>query len=143
MESLQDKKGREQAQATGQELLAKISEGATLEAIADTAGVELMDEGYVTRNAMGVEQDVLSALFAFGKPEAGKPVIEGVSETDGDYTIIEFSDVQVENQDQNQQSTEATIQALNEAGANYDLQAMIKSLAEDASVIRTPVAELQ
>ena len=71
-----------------------------------------------------------------------KAVFEGLSETDGDYTLIELSDVKVEVAAEKSEGEES-FKVLNDALANFEYQALIRSLTAKADISRTPVAELQ
>ncbi len=141
-EIVKTRKGREQAQARGQELLAQLQSGSSLEQIASDQSIEVVDLGSLKRNDQAVDGDVLNAAFTMAKPEAGKLVFEGITEVDGDYTLIELSAVTAAEPDAEaagQQGNRALAQAI----AEYDYQALTKVLTEQADVIRNSVVELQ
>ena len=68
---------------------------------------------------------------------------EGVSEAGGDYTIIELSDVRIEKEESAVSEKDDPVKTLNSARANYEYQAVIKSLTEQADIMRIAVKDLQ
>lgn len=143
IETLKKKKGREQSQQQGQQLLAALKQGQSLQQAADERALNIVDLGFVSRNDSSLDRDVLSAAFTLAKPESGQVVFEGVTELDGDYTIIEFSGLGSSSDGARDGGEQNAIKSLTDSSANYEYQAMIKSLTERADVIRTPVEELQ
>ena len=136
------KKGREQTQSEGQKLLAELQSGKSLDDIAAAESKSVVDLGFVKRDNQVLDRDVLSAAFTMSKPTQGSLVYEGITEVDGDYTLIELSAIESATEAANTGDDQQP-SPLNDAIANYDYQAMTKVLAEQADVIRTPVAELQ
>ena len=142
IELVKSKKGREQAQAQGQQLLAQLQSGGSLDQVATDQALELVDLGSVQRNDQAVDSDVLNAAFTMARPADGTVVFEGITEVDGDYTLIELSAVESATTDAEPDGQQAARQ-LAQALAEYDYQALTKSLTEQADVIRSSVAELQ
>ena len=141
VDRLKKKKGRELASSTGKQILADLKSAAsTLEQKADSLSIKLVDTGYVKRDDTALDSSVINAAFTLEKPVSGQPLFAGVTEVDGDYTIIELSDVKSEYVDS--EKAEA-IKALVDTEANYEYQAVVKSLTSMADVVRTPEAELQ
>ncbi len=141
-ELVKTRKGREQAQARGQELLAQLQSGTSLDQIASDQSIEVVALGTLKRDDQAVDGDVLNAAFTMTKPVAGKLMFEGITEVDGDYTLIELSAVTAAEPDAEsagQQDSRALAQAI----AEYDYQALTKVLTEQADVIRNSVVELQ
>ena len=132
--------GREVAQTRGKELMQAIESGKSLDEVAADAELTVFDADYVERASSSVDPEVLTAAFVMPKP-GDKPVFEAVTEVDGDYTIIELSDVRVKS-DAADETGQEIAQALTNAAASYDYQAVIKTLTDKASVVRTPVAQL-
>ena len=81
--------------------------------------------------------------FGLEKPTENKPVYQGITEVDGDYSIVEFSEVNTKQEEDSEASSIDIVKALTNASADYDIQAFVKSLTEQADIIRTPVTELQ
>jgi peptidyl-prolyl cis-trans isomerase D len=145
VDTLKKKKGRAQAETDGKKLLGELNQGKTLDDVAQIAGIKLLDIGFTKRTSSTLDSDVLNVAFTMTKP-INNPVYEGITEVDGDYTIIELSEVRIDvlaESDEAQVSQKKELKSLTDATANYEYQAMIKSLAEKADIIRTPVAELQ
>jgi len=143
IETLKNKKGRAQAAEQGKKLLQALQQGKTLDNIAEEEGLKVVDVGFIQRSAVAVDRDVLNTVFSMNKPK-NQAVFEGLSETDGDYTLIELSEVRVEPPaDNGTDKTTDTVKALNDAQTNYEYQALVKSLTAQADILRTPVTELQ
>lgn len=144
VEAIKRKKGREEAMKKGKELLAELKqEGIELDKVAEEAGLTVIDAGYVTRTDADIDRDVLNLAFTMAKPAPGERIIEGLSEADGDYTIVELSDLKVEPAEEDGPDQDSVRKSLTDAEANYEFEALVKSLAEEADIVRTPVAELQ
>jgi len=144
VKALKKKKGREMAQAEGKKALAQLKSGEkSLDALAGELSLELKDDGYIKRNDAKVSRDIVSAVFVLPRPQNGKPVYDGLSQTNGDYSIIELSDVRIADTDKKKKSDKDVAKKFNAAKANYEYQALIKSLTDQADIKRTPVKELQ
>lgn len=144
-DTLKKKKGREQTQQTGKKFLAELRSGESLGTIANRLSVAIIDENFVKRDNTTVERDVLNAAFSMVKPAEGKTVYEGIIEADGDYTLIELSEIrsdETQASDKPTQDDDAS-KTLSDASANFEYQALLKVLTEQADVIRIPVTELQ
>jgi len=141
---IKKKKGRELAEAEGKKALEQLRAGK--KALADfsqAASVELNDAGYVNRKDNKLTKELINAAFVMSRPVDGKPVYDGVSQVNGDYSIIELSDVRIAASAEDKKSDEDIAAKLNGAKANYEYQALIKTLTEKAKIIRTPVKDLQ
>ena len=140
--TLKSKKGRTEAAEKGKTLLQALQQqDKTLDQVATETGITLVDLGYVQRSSTAVDRDVLNLVFTMNKPD-GQSVFEGLSETDGDYTLVELMDVKVEPAPENTEGMNQ-FKAFNDALANYEYQALLKSLTAQADISRTPVSELQ
>jgi len=142
IQALKVRKGRELAQSRGQELLQAIQQGQTMDAVAADASLSIFNADFIERASSLVDPEVASAAFSMPRPEDGTPVFEAVTIANGDYSIIELSDVQIKDNDATRSAATELAKTLTDANASYEFQAMIKSLTDDASVVRTPVAEL-
>ena len=139
--SLKLKKGREQATSIGKEILAELKSGSTsLDDKSASALLNIVDSGFIKRSDNSLDSSVSNAVFTLEKPALGQSVFAGVTEIDGDYTIIEFSEIKTDSADD---KVEEIAQQFIQANATYEYQAVLKSLAAQADVIRTPIAELQ
>ena len=140
---LKQNKAREQAQAKGQELLEKIRNGElTLQQAAEQQGLELQDVGFVKRDTATVPAELRGAAFSMPKPD-GKPRYQGVAGVNGDYSIVELDEVSVDRAAITDAEKQKTAKAMAAAVGNYDYQAFLKTLVEQAEIQRTPVKELQ
>jgi hypothetical protein len=114
-----------------------------LDTVAQSEGIKVVDNGFVRRDSSAMDRDVLNALFSMPKPE-GSAVYEGITEVDGDYTIIELTQIKVdEPTDGNKEAVASETKDLNEASARYEYQALVKTMTEQADITRTPVSELE
>ncbi len=140
---LKQKQAREQAQQTGQKLLERIRSGELdLQQAAAELGLEVQDSGPVKRETASVPAELRGAAFAMPRPE-GKPRYQGVAGLKGDYSIIELDEVTVDDQALTDEEKQAMAKAMTTAVGNYDYQAFLKTLVEQADIQRTPVKELQ
>ena len=144
LKALKKKKGQELAQSEGEKALAQLKSGAkTMDELASELSLTVQDDGYIKRNNKKVSRDILNAVFVLPRPENGKPVYDGLSRSNGDYSVIELSDVRIAKADKKKKSEKDLADKINKAKANYEYQALIKTLTSEAEIIRTPVKELQ
>lgn len=143
MQDIKVKKGREQAQQQGKELLKQIQQGAkTFDAAAQENELKINDAGLVNRQSVSVSSDVLNAAFTMSHPSNNAAQFEGVSEVNGNYSIIELSAIQVAENNDDQQSKQK-IDSLIQSKSDSAYRAMIKALTAKADIMRTPVTELE
>jgi peptidyl-prolyl cis-trans isomerase D len=143
IKALKNKQGRAQAETKGNDLLTQLRSGSPLDTVAQSEGIKVVDNGFVRRDSSAMDRDVLNALFSMPKPE-GSAVYEGITEVDGDYTIIELTQIKVdEPTDGNKEAVASETKDLNEASARYEYQALVKTMTEQADITRTPVSELE
>lgn len=143
VETIKTNKGRDQAQQQGQQLLAELQAGADLDEVAEKNSISVVDAGFITRTAASLDREVLTMAFGLEKPIENKPVFAGITEVDGDYSIVEFSAVSTRQEEGSEVASNEIVKALTSASAEYDIQALVKSLTEQADIIRIPVTELQ
>ncbi len=144
IKTLKKKAGRELAKTEGEKVLTDLQQGDnTLDKAASNFSLEVADLGFVDRSNTTVKRDVLNAAFTLSKPVDNKVVFEAVAEISGDYTIIEFSAVQAGEEDAAADEKDSPIKTLTDSRANYEYQAIIRSLTGQAEIIRTSVKDLQ
>jgi len=93
VETLREQKTRDLLAQKGQELIAEIKSGATLEAVAQTAGYEVKTILKADRNKVDVDNQLLRKVFSMPKPQSEKPVVDGILTRDGSYAVIELTEV--------------------------------------------------
>ncbi len=143
VQTLKVKMGREQAQSEGKKILSDLQQNKnSLDEVAAKSSLSIVDLGFVKRTNTAVDRDVLNAAFTIQKAAENQPVYQAVSEANGDYTIIELTEVKVEQENADDAKADA-LKTLNGASANYEYQAVIKSLTEQADITRFSVKELQ
>ncbi|MCP4078435.1 MAG: hypothetical protein GY744_19895 [Gammaproteobacteria bacterium] len=142
IETLKRKAGRELAQAEGKKILTELqAHNNTLDGVAGSLSV--VDLGFVDRSNAAVERDVLSTAFAMAKPTVETTVFEAVAEANGDYTIIELSEVRVNTDESADKAKDDPAKTLTSATANHEYRALIKSLTKQADIMRFAVKDLQ
>lgn len=77
----------------GEQLLQRIRAGADMAAVTQEAGLAMARPDPVGRSAAGVPPDLLRALFRAPKPADGKPVIGGLTLSNGAYAIYRLDAV--------------------------------------------------
>ena len=141
---LKKRKGTKLTESEGKKALQQLRSGEkTMDELASELSIELNDAGYLKRNDSKLSRDLLSAAFTMSRPENGKSVYDAVSQVTGDYSILELSDLRIAKNSEDKKSTEELAKKLNGAKANYEYQALIKTLTSQSDIIRTPVKELQ
>ncbi len=143
VETLKKKMGEEETLSTGKQWLAELNDGATLDSVAEKSALSVEDAGFIKRSGSSVNSDVVNVAFTMTKPANNSSVYEGVTEVDGDYTLIELTEVRIETQQLEDEKAEDVEKQMTSSMSNYEYQAFIKSLTEQADIIRTPVSELQ
>ncbi len=141
---LEKQKAAEQARQTGQQLLEKIRKGELdLQQAASETGAELKEVDAMGRDDNSIAAELRTAAFAMPKPQDGKPGYQGVAGANGDYHILELDQVIVDASAITDQARQAKLKQMRDATGNYDYQAFLKALVEQAEIQRTPVKELQ
>ncbi len=121
----------------GTEALAQLKSGKSLEAIAAEWSAPIRDLGFIERNQAGVDAALSAHTFQMPKPGAD-PEFAGVTLADGEFAIIELSAVRTDTA-----SDESAADALVEATAGADYQALIDHVTRQAEIVRTPLDELE
>ncbi|MBL7003080.1 MAG: SurA N-terminal domain-containing protein [Gammaproteobacteria bacterium] len=128
------KKSRLYTAAKGKDGLAKAVDTG-LESVASVWGKTIKDSGFVKRGSNADQFDILSLAFKMDKP-SGAPVYQGIELPNGDYAIVELSDVKTE--------VKADTDNAKKPETNfYEYQAWVKAEVDQAEVSKTPLAELQ
>ena len=128
---------REQSEQMGNAALVELNEGKSLDELASEWGLSVTDYGFVERNKIGVDAEIIGAAFAMPKPEQG-PVFEGLTLAGGDYVIIELTAV-ISNDGSVDQ---AALDRLIESQAGNEYGAVQKLVASRAEVSKTPLEDL-
>jgi len=141
---LKKKKGRELAEAEGKKALKKLNNGEkNLDQLAKDLSLDIQDAGYVKRKGSKLSADLIATAFVMPKAQQGKPVYDALSQVNGDYSVIELSDVRIAKATDDKKSVDGIATKFNSARASYEYQALIKTLTDQADIIRTAVKELQ
>lgn len=136
---LKNRKARENNLELGKQALESIGAGQSLDDTASQWQVEVLDPGLVGRSSSDqVDRDLLKLAFTMKKPQ-GSPVYGGFSHANGDYSLVEL--VAVETDDS--QTLDDQLEALTSARASQEYQSILKLIASQAEVVRTPLSELE
>ncbi len=121
----------------GTEALARLESGDTLDAVAAEWSASIEDRGFIERGDAAIDAALRAHLFRMPKPDGG-PEFGGVTLANGDFAIIELSEVRTADQ-----SDDSAGDALDGATANAEYQAIIDHITRRAEVVRTPLDELE
>ncbi|MDH3536121.1 MAG: SurA N-terminal domain-containing protein [Gammaproteobacteria bacterium] len=128
---------REQNLAAGNEALAGLQAGKSLDELAQEWSTGITDHGFITRQQSEIDAIIRSRAFNMPKPERGI-VYDGLSLSNGDYVIVELSAVLSSDAEADQES----LVRLNEGIAGVEYQAAVKTITGRAEVVRTQLEEL-
>ncbi len=136
---LKGSKAREENLAQGKQALESIGAGQSLDDTASQWQVEVLDAGLVGRSGSDqVDGDLLKLAFTMKKPQ-GSPVYEGFPHANGDYSLVELIGVETDAS----QTSDDQLVSLTSARASQEYQSVLKLLASQAEVVRTPLSELE
>lgn len=93
VETLREQKTRDLLVQKGQELIAKIRSGETLESVAQSAGYDVKTLVKADRNKSDVDSQLMRKVFSMPKPQSDKPILDGILTRDGSYAVIELNNV--------------------------------------------------
>jgi peptidyl-prolyl cis-trans isomerase D len=136
--TLKQKKGREANKLAGNQALDSLKSGKSLDDLADEWGIGIVDSGFIGRNDTEVDANLIRLIFRMNKPVDGL-VYEGQTQPNGDYSLVELSAVVSSDSEIDSQRVEA----ITNAAARADYQAVLKVLTSRVEVVRTPLSELQ
>ena len=88
---------RKAAEATneqGKELFLKMKTGASLESVAADNELEVISHGAIRRDDNRVPQGLSYQAFSMPRPAEGDRVVDGLSQADGSFALIELNAVQ-------------------------------------------------
>ena len=76
------------AKSAGDSLLKRISNGKSVELLADEMKIKWKKTGFIGRNDATVTPEIVQAAFKIAKPVGSGPVSKGISLSSGDYAIV-------------------------------------------------------
>jgi peptidyl-prolyl cis-trans isomerase D len=138
IEALSKEKARSDNIQLGKQALEALQTGKSLDQVAADWGLEVVDSGFVGRESVGIDRQILAMVFSMDKPGQGL-VFKGLAQSNGDYSLVELSGVLSNYSEIDSESLEA----LTTASATVDYQSILKVLASNAEIVRTPLSELQ
>lgn len=144
IDELKKNKGRKLAEAEGKKALKQLKSGEkNLDQLAAGLSLDLQDAGYVKRKGSKLSADVVAAAYVMPKAQQDKSIYDALSQVNGDYSVIELSDVRIAEATDDKKSVDGMAAKINSARASYEYQALIKTLTDQADIIRTAVKDLQ
>ncbi|MCP4492850.1 MAG: hypothetical protein GY820_36940 [Gammaproteobacteria bacterium] len=135
---LKKRQARDENLEQGKQALGGLNAGRTLDGIASEWQLEINDPGGIDRNSTKIDASLLKTVFSMSKPE-GATVYQGYPHANGDYSLIELTAVESVDSESLSEQTKS----LTSATATQEYQAVIKLLAAQADVVRTPQSELE
>jgi len=87
------KKAAEATAEQGKELFLKMKTGASIETIAEENSLEIISHGALRRDDNRVPAALSQHAFSMPQPAAGDSVVDGLSQADGSFALIELFEV--------------------------------------------------
>lgn len=134
--ALKLQKTREKASETAQQIVKKIQEGATLEAVGDEFGVTWVNQEGVGRQSADVSRSIITKVFEMPIPAEGEKVVDKAELPTGDQEIIVLT--KVTEGDYNlaeEEETQALLSSANMVG-QLDFDNYIETLKSKAEIVR-------
>jgi peptidyl-prolyl cis-trans isomerase D len=135
---IRQRKSRDESAEAGKQALAALSAGKSLDDIANDWNVTAVDPGFISRNSVGIDGNLVRLAFSMHKPDS-EQFFEGFSHPDGSYSLIELSAVLSNDSDDDV----TKIKALTAAKALAEYQAVLKLLTARADVVKASQEDLQ
>lgn len=130
-------KAEKRASEIGEQAVAALKQGKSLDSLAEEWSAEVLDHGFVSRQQSDVDGNLLARAFAMPHPQQGV-VYQGSSQGNGRYQIIELSAVISNDAAVDQQALDQLKN--NIAVAEY--QSILRLLSSQAEVVKSPLEDL-
>ena len=132
--ALTQQKMRELAKAQGEQIVAKIAEGADLASVAEEYGLEWKLDVSVTRQSGDVSRSVISKAFEMPKPATEQTSVDKVALPSGDQEIVVLTEVSEGEFDLGEtESLQAKASAAQQFGT-VDFNNYVASLKDNAEI---------
>jgi len=136
---LKRRKGREDNLSEGKAALESLNSGQSMESIASDWNLEITNPGIIDRNSTIIDADLINLAFTMSRPD-GESVYQGFEHANGDYSLVELKAVRTAEVGN---ASEEESKSLTTATAGQEYQSVLKLLANQADVVRTPISELE
>jgi len=114
----------------------KIAKTDGLAAVANDWNQVIKDDGLIKRDSTVDQRDIINLAFKMAKPN-GASTFQGIELANGDYAIIEVSDVVIDDLLMKPDNSK-------KAGVGtYEYQAWLSDIVSTVDVVKTPLSELQ
>jgi peptidyl-prolyl cis-trans isomerase D len=136
IETLRAEDATQRASEVGQAWLEALRDGeTTLKAVAESEGETLVEPGMVERTAFDVPIEIIETLFTLGRPTDGQPVFASAVLANGDFGVIQLSEVKDGRLEELPEDTRDVIrrQLAQAKGSSY-FEHMIQHLRNTASI---------
>ncbi len=128
-------KARERASALGQELMAELKAGNSIEEQVAELELEWQQDDSLRRSSASLDREVINRAFTMPAPAAEQTVWQGLSLNDGDYALIGLEAVNTPDPDNMEPGQrEQLAQTLSRYYANLDYQAFVNALRSDVDI---------
>ncbi len=138
VEQIKKNKSRENNSEVGAKALEALRSGESMESVAGEWNVEVFEPDPIGRVSSEVEAEIVKLAFTMASPQSSEPVYQGISRSNGAYSIVELLSVDAKDTSINDQQI-ATYQS---SMANQEYQSVVKVVGSRADVVRTPAEEL-
>jgi len=134
VESVRNQRAMEAASARAEELLASLAGGETMESLAETSGLGLVQSEAATRNDPGIEPRLRSGIFLMQAPGDDGPATE-VLEVNNGYAVVQLDSVTPgELSDDDVLRQQAYQRRIANASANTEIVGFVKMLREQSEI---------
>ena len=135
-QKVHSEKARALTQQKGEEVLSSLQQGATLESVAETQGLEIEATALLVRHAQQPSGWVVRHVFTLLLPESGQTAYSGLTMEQGDYAIVALDevkdgDIEALSEPERRRAKQALDRLL---GAN-ELTAILANLEDQAVII--------
>ena len=121
-------KAEQRGSEIGEQAVAALNQGKSLDSLAGEWLVEIQDHGFVTRQQADIDAGMLVRAFSMPRPEQGM-VYQGASQGNGKYQIIELSAV-------------ISFDNLKNSTAVAEYQSILRLLSSRAEVVKSSPEDL-
>jgi peptidyl-prolyl cis-trans isomerase D len=129
----------ETARVRGQEVLARLEDGESIDSLATEYGFEVVKLEAMKRGADTVDAELSVAIFRAPKPAENQPMYHGTSLGNGGYAVFRVDAVRAGRPEEiPQQQRDERKQAMAQQLGAADAAAMVSDLRDEANVYVTP-----
>ena len=133
---------KERAQAVGEELLASLRNGQSVDEMIVANELQWISQEGVSRDQTGLNTEVLQRAFTMSPPEGDSPTLDGLALTNGAYIVLELQSVNRGTLDQLAADERTTMVSSNvDADGRAAFDAFLANSRNSADIIENLVEE--